>query len=321
MNLPTMNTGESYAGLSRDPKTGEWHHLVLLPATTNKDLTWQEAVEWAKSVGGELPTRFEAALLYANLRDKLDTDHWHWTGTQHAAEPAWAWTQYFYYGSQDYGPKVDHGRARAVRRVPFVEGNERERTARRLPRRLSEGGSMTTPTPEDGCKAEEVSADQMEIRRLRHEVEGLTSAGVVECMARNPAVFERISELERELATAKEWREAVLNELIVAHIYTKEHDTNPRKAVQDAIIWNCQVALDPLVSPDARALIAQAEAERDALRRDAERWRFFASSKQTALMLGSNIDPFNEESTEEKIMAECNQLADAAIDAAMKEPK
>jgi len=61
----------------------------------------------------------------------------------------------------------------------------------------------------------------------------------------------------RELAAAKEWREAVLNELIVAHIYTKEHDTNPRKAIQDAITWHCQVALDPAVSSDARALIAQ----------------------------------------------------------------
>lgn len=113
-----LAAGEHYAGLSRDHATGAWHHLVLLPATTNKDLTWQEAVEWAKSVGGELPTRFEAALLYANLRDKLDTDHWHWTGTQHAAEPAWAWGQYFDNGHQYDGRKANHYRARAVRRVP-----------------------------------------------------------------------------------------------------------------------------------------------------------------------------------------------------------
>lgn len=63
---------------------------------------------------------------------------------------------------------------------------------------------MTTPTPEDGCKAEKVSADQMEISRLRHELEGLTNAGVVECMARNRSVFERISDLERDLAAAQE---------------------------------------------------------------------------------------------------------------------
>lgn len=51
------------------------------------------------------------------------------------------------------------------------------------------------------------------------------------------------------------WREAIINELVTAHIYTSEHDANPRKAVQDAITWNCQVALDPLVSSDAMALV------------------------------------------------------------------
>ena len=32
--------GEVYAGLSRDPDTGDWYHLVLLPATTDKGLKW-----------------------------------------------------------------------------------------------------------------------------------------------------------------------------------------------------------------------------------------------------------------------------------------
>ena len=62
----------------------------------------------------------------------------------------------------------------------------------------------------------------------------------------------------RELQQAQprnEWKEAVINELIVAHVYQKEHETNPRKAIQDAITWNCQVALDPAVSSDARALV------------------------------------------------------------------
>lgn len=61
---------------------------------------------------------------------------------------------------------------------------------------------------------------------------------------------------EEELAAAQEWKDRVIDELIVAHIYTKEHDANPCKAIQDAITWNCQVALDPAVSSDARALIA-----------------------------------------------------------------
>lgn len=77
------------------------------------------------------------------------------------------------------------------------------------------------------------------------------------------AIGSQFKGVKADLAAAHEWREAVLNELIVAHIYTKEHDTNPRKAIQDAITWNCQIALDPAVSSDARKLVAQ-ERERAA---------------------------------------------------------
>lgn len=69
---------------------------------------------------------------------------------------------------------------------------------------VREEAATPTPRTEDGCKAEELSTEQMEIRRLRHELEGLTNAGVVECMVRNQAVYERISELERDLAAAQE---------------------------------------------------------------------------------------------------------------------
>ena len=60
---------------------------------------------------------------------------------------------------------------------------------------------------------------------------------------------------------ADPWRDAVINELVVAHIYCKEHDSDPRKAVQDAITWNCQVALDPAVSSAAAALVEQGRSE------------------------------------------------------------
>ncbi len=110
--------GEHYAGLSRDHATGAWHHLVLLPATPDKRLTWQQAIDWAKSVGGELPTRFESALLYANLRDQVDLDNWHWTATPFAGDERYAWMQTFGRGGQSYGHKGFVLRAVAVRRVP-----------------------------------------------------------------------------------------------------------------------------------------------------------------------------------------------------------
>ena len=110
--------GEVYAGLSRDPDSGAWHHVVLLPALPDKALNWQEAIDWARSVGGELPTRWESALLYANCRQTIDTDYWYWTSTPFAGEERYAWGQLFYGGTQDGSHKDSTTRARAVRRVP-----------------------------------------------------------------------------------------------------------------------------------------------------------------------------------------------------------
>jgi uncharacterized protein (DUF1778 family) len=59
------------------------------------------------------------------------------------------------------------------------------------------------------------------------------------------------------------WKEAVIDQLVVAHIYQAKHDTHPRQAIQDVISWNTDVALDPQVSRDAQKLIDQgAEQER-----------------------------------------------------------
>ena len=99
ITIPELQDGETYAGLSRDPETGAWHHLILLPVLSG-DLNWQGAIDWARSVGGELPTRFESALLYANARDKIDTDYWYWTATQFAGGDAYAWFQGFLNGNQ-----------------------------------------------------------------------------------------------------------------------------------------------------------------------------------------------------------------------------
>lgn len=59
------------------------------------------------------------------------------------------------------------------------------------------------------------------------------------------------------------WKEAVISELVVAHIYQAKHDNNPRQAIQDVISWNVDIALDPQVSSDAQKLIDKgAKAER-----------------------------------------------------------
>ena len=118
MRLPELNEGEVNAGLCVvDGKFSHW--LILLPDTLDRGLAWQEAIGWARSVGGELPTRDESALLYANVRDQIDQDHWYWTSAPHASEPSWAWLQNFDDGGQYDDRKDYHNRARAVRRVPF----------------------------------------------------------------------------------------------------------------------------------------------------------------------------------------------------------
>lgn len=115
IELPQLNEGEHYAGICIvDGKVS--HHLILLPQES-PDVNWQGAIDWAKSVGGELPTREEAALLRANLRDKVNDDNWYWTATQYAGAEGCAWIQAFSYGLQYYCPKGSLNRARAVRGV------------------------------------------------------------------------------------------------------------------------------------------------------------------------------------------------------------
>lgn len=61
---------------------------------------------------------------------------------------------------------------------------------------------------------------------------------------------------EREaIALPDPWREAMIDELVVCHIYSAKHDDDPKQALHDAITWNVTVALDPAVSSDAAALV------------------------------------------------------------------
>lgn len=64
--------GEIYAGLILNDDGTPSHHLVLLPGD-HEDTTWQAAVDWAKSLGGD-PRRDlvrAAALIIAEI-DRLD---------------------------------------------------------------------------------------------------------------------------------------------------------------------------------------------------------------------------------------------------------
>ncbi len=106
--------GESYAGIILGKDGEASHHLILLPGEA-ENIKWEKAQKWANKAGGELPTRREQSLLYANLKEQFQSA-WYWSGEQHAAHSDYAWSQNFDYGDQFILKGIEL-RARAVRRL------------------------------------------------------------------------------------------------------------------------------------------------------------------------------------------------------------
>lgn len=111
----TLHPGEQYAGVILGKDGAPDHHLILLPGAA-EDLTWEQAKEWAASVGGELPTRREQSLLFANLKEAFEGT-WYWSSEQYAGFSHYAWLQHFTVGNQVNLLKSSEFRARAVRRL------------------------------------------------------------------------------------------------------------------------------------------------------------------------------------------------------------
>ena len=116
LEKPPLNEGEIHIAALTDAN-GELYHLILLPGD-NDDATHAAQIEWAQSIGGDLPTRVEQALLWERARDQFKKD-WYWSNETHHSESGWAWYQGFNYGYQYYGSKYRELRARAVRRLPI----------------------------------------------------------------------------------------------------------------------------------------------------------------------------------------------------------
>jgi hypothetical protein len=110
----TLQPGERYAGVVLNADGTHSHHLVLLAAKPDAPMTWKQAVAWAKTTGGSLPTRQEQALLYANCKAQFEPA-WHWSSEEEGASYAWDCT--FDDGGQFFTRKSYEGHARAVRRA------------------------------------------------------------------------------------------------------------------------------------------------------------------------------------------------------------
>lgn len=106
-------------------KDGTHMAVVLLDAKPKGRMTWKKAVDWADSVGGALPSRPVAALLYANAKGLFDPT-WYWTSdsleadTGDEGDASYAWYCYFIYGDQRYYHKSAEGAAVAVRLIPLT---------------------------------------------------------------------------------------------------------------------------------------------------------------------------------------------------------
>ena len=105
-----------FAGITTKPD-GTHCAVVLLADKPAEDVTWKQAMAWAKKLDAELPGRPVSALLFANLKDQFEP-RWHWTGEEY--DISYAWGQLFNDGNQYYDGKSYEGRARAVRLIQLT---------------------------------------------------------------------------------------------------------------------------------------------------------------------------------------------------------
>ncbi|UTV56404.1 DUF1566 domain-containing protein [Burkholderia arboris] len=114
--IPQLAEGEIYVGVVANT-AGELHHVILLPGD-NDDASWQAQMEWAQSIGGDLPTRVEMLFLLENHRDEFERDaYWSNQPDTDPGYSGWAWYQDFDGGFQNGYLQGNELRARAVRRL------------------------------------------------------------------------------------------------------------------------------------------------------------------------------------------------------------
>jgi hypothetical protein len=113
-----LHEGECYAGLILGKDGEPDYHLILLPGEA-ADVSWPAANDWALARGGELPTRRELSLLFANLREQFERA-WYWSSEHHETRAQLVWGQNFASGIQTVYGRPYRGHARSVRRAPIA---------------------------------------------------------------------------------------------------------------------------------------------------------------------------------------------------------
>jgi hypothetical protein len=113
--LPTLGAplaDGNFAGITT--LAGGTHVAVVLLPDQSSDIDWASATQWAAQLGGVLPTRPIAAMLFANAKSLLRPG-WHWTSDESTA--SYACECHFVNGTQYDGRKSFKGSAVAVRSI------------------------------------------------------------------------------------------------------------------------------------------------------------------------------------------------------------
>ena len=108
--------GARHAGQVLNEAGQPTHQLVLLPQRPDKRLNWDDAKAWAASVGGDLPSPQEQALLFTNCRDALPMT-WCWSNKEHEKDASFAVDCHFNNGSTKFAVKGYLNSAVAVIRI------------------------------------------------------------------------------------------------------------------------------------------------------------------------------------------------------------
>ena len=117
LTLPPVAEGEIYGG-SIGNLNGDVCHITVV--AFNDPASHSDQLAWAKSIGCDLPSKLEAAALFAHIKDKFEP-HAYWTNETfvdpyHREDASYAWCQGFGYGDQYANRKSRKLRGVAVRR-------------------------------------------------------------------------------------------------------------------------------------------------------------------------------------------------------------
>ncbi|MGK2829193.1 DUF1566 domain-containing protein [Ralstonia pseudosolanacearum] len=113
IQIPKLADGQTYL-YGRVDKNGDVEHTVI-NAVNDERLPRDLQREWAKSVGGVLFNRLDSLVIYNEHRGLVKPAAY-WTDDDCEWDPAYAWYQGFYFGSQDYDHKSVALRAVSVSR-------------------------------------------------------------------------------------------------------------------------------------------------------------------------------------------------------------